>query len=344
MGKIKTLLVIIFVFLILVSITKNSFANSEEYLILKKSNESFIIYIKNYFKNDFEFAFNDNSLATEEELDFINNAKDQNDGYNVAYISKEMIEDYFEDNKTFIFIKQNDEIIKNLEIDLSKNVVLSEETVEFVKNTTTRIKVDTELVSTETKEENGIKYTTETGKLVIIDDASAKYYYKLIKLPATEKTVEYDRFFELAKNSNKTKKLEIIENLETTQDFFDLYNQLLPQEWNEIVDMTIEQPDSKDGDKYIVWLKKEKDSEIIEDVQFLIATRKVTEEFVKDVHQEQHLVAQPVEQEISLFNGAIKLPVTYDSIALFVVLGVLVIILLVVIILKRKSKKEENEN
>lgn len=341
MKKVKSCFIVIFTFLVLVLLTNSCFAINEDYLVLKKSNDNYIVYIKSYLENEFEFAFSNDSNTAEEKLNFINNAKDQIDGCNVAYVSEKSFEDYFnDDGKAFMFVKINNTIVNTLNINLLQEVV-SEEDVEFVKNTTKRISTNTELLSTETKEENGIKYTTTTGKLTITDDESATYYYNLIKMPSTD---EYNSFFELAEKINSSTELEVVDNMETTQEFLSLYNNLLPQEWTEVEDMTINQPaDSKDGDKYIVWLKKVNGNDIIYDVQFLIATRQVSEEFVKDTHQQQQVIAKPV-TEVSFLNGAIKLPVTYDSIALFIVLAVLVVILVIVIILKRKSNKKENKN
>lgn len=341
MKKVKSYFIIIFTFIILVLLTNSSFATDVNYLVLKKSNTEHIVYIKDYLQNEFEFAFYNNSAVEEEKLDFISNAKDQADGYSVAYINEKSFEDYFkDDNKAFIFVKINNNIEKTLEINLLQEVV-SEEDVEFVKNTTKRISTNTELLSTETKEENGIKYTTTAGKLTITDNETATYYYNLVEIPSTD---EYNRFFELAEKINTATELEIIDNLQTTKEFVSLYNNLLPQDWNEVTEMIVNQPiDSENDDKYIVWLKKVEGNNVVNDVQFLIAKKEVNEEYVKDTHHEQHVTAQPT-KEVTLLNGAIKLPVTYDSIALFIVLAILVVALIVVIILKKKSKKDENKN
>lgn len=341
MKKVKAYL-IIFTFLAVLLLTNSCLAANENYVVLEKTNSNYIVYLKAYLENDFEFAFSNISTTEESELNFISNAKDQVDGKNVAYVSAKSFADYFsDDNKAFVYLKVGNSIVETLEIDLSVNT--SEEDVEFVKNTTKRINTDSTRLSVEVKEENGIKYTTVTGKLVITDDESYDYYYELEKMPSTD---EYNRFFELAELIDVNSKFEITESLEKTQEFVKLYNELLPTEWNNpVVDLTVKQPvDSEENDKYIVWLKKvnkEDETDVTYDAQFLIARREVDEEFVKDTHTEQQVVPA---QGINLLNGAIQLPVTYDSIALFIVLFILIVVLAIVIILKKKSKKNNDQN
>ena len=99
--------------------------------------------------------------------------------------------------------------------------------------------------------------------------------------------------------------------------------------------MEIKQPESTEqsngtGDKYIVFLKKvAKDGETTVDAQFL---------------QEYYDYAPNAVKEQIKTQETTRLPITYDSIALIVLLAVVVLALVVVFIrMKRLNKKDEQK-
>ena len=95
--------------------------------------------------------------------------------------------------------------------------------------------------------------------------------------------------------------------------------------------MRVEQPESTiegtgTGDKYVVLLKKIEDGVETTDVQFLTASYDYEPNVVKEVVATQETT---------------KLPITYDSIALIVVLAVVVIAIIAVFIKIKKLNKDE---
>ena len=98
--------------------------------------------------------------------------------------------------------------------------------------------------------------------------------------------------------------------------------------WSLVSDMRIDQPaDSKTGDKYILWIRN--DSQEIVDVQFLTCFQNEDKEFVKDKN---------------IVTTTSKLPITYDSIILFVILGVAVALLVIVAVMKKVNSKGKKDN
>ena len=103
--------------------------------------------------------------------------------------------------------------------------------------------------------------------------------------------------------------------------------------WEEVKDMTIKQDEnSKAGEEYIVLLKKVEKVARTEkttiDVQFLTA---------HDNYEPNIIIEEVITQETT------KLPITYDSIALFVVLGVIVLLVVLVFIRMKKLNKQNEE-
>ena len=151
-----------------------------------------------------------------------------------------------------------------------------------------------------------------TGKVEITDDKDSEYKYQLIKVTENNKD-----FVTLAENINKA--TNMFDKLKAYKNFYNRYHELEPSlrdtSWQEVNNMVIPQPESSEnGDKYILWLMK--DGDII-DLQILTCTR------LEDKGQETEKV---IVKETS------KLPFTYDSIALFVILGILVVMLIALIL------------
>ena len=94
--------------------------------------------------------------------------------------------------------------------------------------------------------------------------------------------------------------------------------------------MTIKQPEeSVAGDKYIVLLKKvDKKGTTTMDIQFLTAFDSYKPNIIKE---------EIIVQETT------KLPITYDSIALFVALGIIVLLVVIVFIRMKKLNKPNDQ-
>ena len=100
---------------------------------------------------------------------------------------------------------------------------------------------------------------------------------------------------------------DMYEKIQIATEFSELFETVTSQaNWKEVTDMTIKQDENSEaGDQYIVLLKKvsENGNETL-DVQFLTA---------EDNYEPNVIIEEVVTQETT------KLPITYDSIALFVI-------------------------
>lgn len=331
--KKKTAFKIIFTILItiaILAISSDVLAANEEYTVLKKTNEEYVIYLKSSLDKEFEFAYTNKVLENDEELDYIKSAKDSEGGTTIAYVDTNLYKKYFENaENTYLWAKSGENYLaKGLKIDLSSNI--TEDVVEFVNNTTKRISVNTEGKDAVTTEKDGIKYTTTTGKIEIKGDSNVPYYYVLAD---TEKLQEYANLMSLAEKINKMESENAVTKLESSKDYYDLYTKLLSNvnddAWQKVENMQIPQPkDSETGDKYVVWIRQGEGTKAIYDVQFMTCYQEEDKQYVKE---------EQVIKETS------KLPITYDSIALFVVLGVAVVLFVVVLVVRNKNKKESNK-
>ena len=118
--------------------------------------------------------------------------------------------------------------------------------------------------------------------------------------------------------------------LKLTKEFYDLYTELMPadSDWTDVENTEILQPeDSKAGDKYLVYIKEvTSDGTITVDVKLLKCTR-IEDSGVNEIPGEVPVIT----------------PVTYDSVALFVVLAVVILAIILVAILKIKSNKKSEK-
>ena len=125
--------------------------------------------------------------------------------------------------------------------------------------------------------------------------------------------------------------MDMYEKDQIAEEFNSLYTKLVEVDnWQEVENMKVEQPEeSVAGDKYIVFLKKVDKEKTTLDAQFLTAYDDYKPNAVKE---------QIVTQETT------RLPITYDSIALIVILAIVVIALVVVFIRMKKLNKKDEEN
>jgi len=135
---------------------------------------------------------------------------------------------------------------------------------------------------------------------------------------------------------NPGDKQHTVEKIKTYKSFYNLYNNLLKiQNWREVQDSQIIQPeDSNKGDTYIIFLNKiAEDGTQTQDVKFL--TTNVTEKEGETIETS----VEPI-----TVKEAKKLPITGESLALFIVLAVISIVATIVYFRVKKLKNENTKN
>lgn len=313
-------------FLFILFFSNKVLATNDGLTILRKNDTEYIIYLNANLDKEYEYAFTNNKGDNKESLDYIRAEKESAENKYVMYISGAKYDNYFKGN-TAVYVYARDldgnYLADGISIDLNDSIPYS--AVDLANNVTKRIAVDTTQKTVTQKTENEIKYTQINGRVDITDDKDSKYSYYLVKLPSTD---DYNRFMSLAEEINKLQANSgLYDNIRMCKEFYDLYNQLMPSEnWAEVTDMKIEQPaDSKTGEQYVLWIKN--DTKNIVDVQFLTCFQDENKEFVK---------------EENIVKTTSKLPITYDSVILFVILGVALVLLVMVIVAKKKNASKRS--
>ena len=335
--KIMTVLVIAIILIGIVSVPV--LASTNEKVILKNSDNEYLIYFKEFCKKEFQFAISKDSKTAEADLNFVNSAKDQPASaagtLNVAYIDEASFENIFGKNPTslvaYIWVKdaEDNTLIKADKLDL--NEAVTDKMIETVNGTTKRIDVDTEKQYQRNVVEDGVSKTVTVGKVVLNEKEGAKYSYVLTKLD--DKTTDANKLFELA-DTLKNSIDDTYTNLSLSKQFYDLYVKLMPSdsEWTAVENSEILQPETaRTGDKYIVYIKEANGQTTTVDAKLLLSKYDYEEKRVKE--------------EDKVITETVKLPVTFDSGAiLFTVLGIIIIALAILIFIRVKSnKKAENK-
>lgn len=326
----------IFVFIAIVPIAV--LATNEDVSIVSTTNSEskteYIFYIKDYSNQKFKYAFTANANPGEMDLSYINSILDLGENQ-VAFLDAATYEKLSKESSTiFMWAKDEEEnlILKGIQLDLTKT--LTKEDIEISETLTKRIQVeiaDSEEDTTTIRNENidGVEETASVGYVKIVDDEEATYYYERTKLPSIE---EYNQLMALAEQiRDEYDELDMYEKVQFGAKFNELYSKVISEaNWKETEGTMIEQPEeSVAGDQYVVLLKKvDRQGVTTTDVQFLTAFDSYIPNVVKEV---------VVTQETT------KLPITYDSIALFIVLGIIVALIIVVsirvkILNQKKSK------
>ena len=299
--------------------------------INEESKTEYIIYIKDYSNQKFKYAYTTNANPGEMDLSYINSISDLGKNQ-AAFLDAATYEKLSKESPTiFIWVKDEKEnlILKGIQLDLTQ--ALTKEEIEISEKLTNRIKVeiaDSEEDTTTIRNEkvDGVEETVAVGYVKIVDDEKATYYYERTKLPSSE---NYNQLMTLAEQiKNEYDKKDIYEKIQFGAKFNELYLKVMSEaKWEELEGTMIEQPEeSVAGDKYIILLKKvDNQGETTMDVQFLTAF---------DAYKPNVVKEEVVTQETS------KLPITYDSIALFVALGVIVLLVVLVFIRMKKLNKE----
>lgn len=307
--------------------TKVLGANEE--LQIVKTEQDYIIYVKDLAKTEFDFAISDKDNATEMELNYINSVEDE-EGNQVAFVTQTKYNNELSTNAhNYLYIKTTEGVeIKEINFDDAFDKAKMEE----VETTTKRMETEvvTDIIEKD-EEVKGVKVKVTVGGLKIIDTDQATYYYASTKLPAEK----YTELMELAEQINSSyNEMDMYERIKTAKQFYNLYNELKGlQNWLEVENMTIMQPnDAQKGEQYVVYLKKlDEDGNETIDVKLMTSYREDEEEKI------------PGKTETRVVKETAKLPITGDSIILFVVLAAIVIIAIIVFIRMKKLQNKENK-
>lgn len=325
----KVMLCSLIIMLILILLQGFSFAKSENIQMIKKSENEYMIYVSNLLDEEFKFAFSNESSADKEKLVFKDSAIDQIDnGKNIAYIDSEIYEQYFKDKENvFLWVKQGEEYkLEAEEVNLTS--ALSEEEIQAFNQATKKITVEVGEKELPTETVDGVKVNRKIGTINIKDDQTAAYSYKMVK--ATKGT-NAAKLIELANKMNELEDKNIFEKLSVYSEFKTIYAKLEPAvndtKWTEVKEYIIEQPqDSKKGEQYLVWVKKDLKDTTITDVQIMTC---------KDEYTQQY------ENKEVIIKETTKLPITGDTIVLFVIAGIILISIITVAVLKFKNKNKK---
>lgn len=328
--KFKTIILLIFTFIVIFGFGGIVNASNENIQILEKNTKDYIIYVKDNLDTDFEFAFSNDMSADKNTLTYYSAETDspEANANKVAFVNSETVSLF--SAPTYIWVRVGTNyILEGEEINLSK--AINEYDLQKATTITKTIKVDT--TKTNTKEEaiGEKKVKTTTGKVILTEEGD--YSYILIEEPNSE---EYVKLIDLATRISKfNSETDMYTQIQVYSEFLNIFNMLAPNEsteWKKVNENEILQPkDSQDGEKYILWIKQEENTTKKQkdavastiDVQFLTSYKKYSEE-----------------KRIETITT--KLPVTYDNNTLLVVLAILVFAIIVVCIkIKMLSKKEK---
>lgn len=319
----KAILFLILTFLLLILLQNFSLASSENIQMIKKGEKQYIIYVSNLLNQEFQFAFANKADEAEENLMFINSAVDQaENGNNIAYIDETLFNTYFDEKAdTFLWVKQeNDYKVEAEKITLEK--AITEELIQNLNNVTKKIPVKFGELNLPAETVEGVKITRKLGTINIDDESETEYSYNMLKSVEESKV---EKLINLAETINNLQEKNIYEKLYIYNQFNELYTELIPSDnWQIAENNTIMQPqDSKKGEKYLVWIKGDN----VIDLQIMTCNDEYTPEYEK-----QEVVNKVVT----------KLPITGESLVLYIVAVVLVIAIITMVIVKVKKNKTNN--
>ena len=292
--------------------------------------DNIVVYVEGLENEAFDYALANTDTATEMDLNYINSVQDE-EGNQVALISEG---DLSLTENNYLYIRENDGTERNVQLNISN--IFTKNDMYLVETTTKRVLTE-EAKDLDSRVEtvDGITYTYTVGGLKITDDQNAEYSYVMVKLPAEG----YSQLQELADelNSNYESKT-MYSKIEFANEFYNQYNTLIENadndnSWQAVENMQILQPeDYGQQEHYVVLLKKvSEDGTTTYDAKFM----RTYYEGIEEV--EPARLEQVSHQETS------KLPITGDSIVLFVVLAALVIIAIVVFIRMKKLNKKADK-
>ena len=321
-GAIVLFIIIMLVPMIVLAVTNDKvqiISNTDE-----QGNTEYIVYIQELMQTNFASAVSNSASTPEQDLTFVT-SQDGERNY-VAQIDATDVTG----ESTYLYLKYDgQESTEVIELDLSN--ALDKTEMEYVENTTKRIGTKTvrDLVDINEEEIDGVRTTTTVGGLQITDTDNASYEYELTKV--VEGT-SYSRLVELAEelNSENYDQKDMYSKIQLTSEFYTLYNQLVNEAtWTDVTNNEIRQPnDAEAGDEYVVLIRKTaEDGTVTTDA-------KLMESAFQDKGGE--------DSQKRKVQETAKLPITGDSIVLFVALAVVVIALIIVFArIKKLNKKED---
>ncbi len=324
-GAIVLFIMIMLVPMIVLAVTNENvqiISNTDE-----QGDTEYIVYIQELMQTNFASAVSNSASTPEQDLDFVT-ARDGEGNY-VAQIDANAVTG----DTTYLYVKYDgQESTEVLELDLSN--ALDKTDMEYVENTTKRIGTETVEKLEEINEEiNGVQTTLTVGGLRITDTDNATYEYQLTKV--TDNT-PYSRLFTLANqllNEESYNAENIYSKIQLTSEFYTLYNQLIEEAtWTDVENNEIRQPvDAIEGDQYVVLIRKTaEDGTVTTDAKLMVSDL--------TPYQEREDV-----EETRVVQETARLPITGDSIVLFVALAVVVIALIIVFVRMKKLNKKEDK-
>ena len=323
-AKLVVLLITMLLFTMLVPFSRVAAANEGVQLI--QTDNGVVIYVEGLEKTEFDYALSDKADATEMELNYINSVTDD-EGNQVALITTEDLAEY-------LYIRKSDNTVTTIQLNVDVNTMFTQDKMALVENTTKRIATEEdENISSREEVRDGITYTYTVGGLKITDDQNATYSYVMVNTSSNE---DYNELQNLANGLNDNSK-SMYERIKIANDFYNRYNELISNanienSWQEVKDMKIIQnEDYENEEHYVVLLKKVAEDGTTYDAKFMTTDNRGTEEIIPASTQEVQT------QETS------KLPITGDSIVLFVLLAALVIVAVVVFIRMKKLNKKADK-
>ena len=322
-GAIVLFIIIMLVPMIVLAVTNDKvqiISNTDE-----QGNTEYIVYIQELMQTNFASAVSNSASTPEQDLTFVT-SQDGERNY-VAQIDATDVTG----ESTYLYVKYDgQESTEVIELDLSN--ALDKTEMKYVENTTKRIGTKTvrDLVDINEEEIDGVRTTTTVGGLQITDTDNASYEYELTKV--VEGT-SYSRLVELAEelNSENYDQKDMYLKIQLTSEFYTLYNQLVNEAtWTDVTNNEIRQPnDAEAGDEYVVLIRKTaEDGTVTTDA-------KLMESAFQDEGGE--------DSQTRRVQETAKLPITGDSIVLFVALAVVVIALIIVFARMKKLNKKEDK-
>lgn len=323
-AKLTILLIAILTITMLVPFSSVAAANDQGIEMIKDADGDIVIYVDG-LETNFEYALSDKTGESDMDLDYINSVEDK-EGNQVALVTA----NDFDENENNLYVRTEDKNVTTYILDYSD--ILTQERMKEVKDTSNRISTSIlKGIVDRTETIEGKNYTYTVGGLKIDDDKNAEYSYQIFK--ATDE--RYSELQTLADelNSEGYDSEPMYTKIELANAFYNLYNELLEEvSWQPVDEsMEIKQPaDATDGERYIVMLRKVADGETTYDAKFMESNLGINEGEDRDL------------QEVTTQETS-KLPITGDSIVLFVLLAALVIIAIVVFIRMKKLNKKADK-
>lgn len=329
MKKLKSKIVVVMLITVLslLIVSADTFAKTEpkEVQVVKAENGDYIVYVKDLIASEgFKFAISDEEGKDPNSTDLnkINSVTDE-DNNQVALIQSDTVLGKTETN---LYIGETE-----TKIDLKNAFSVAD--MEEVEKTTKRISTE---LKTDIEQKNeivdGIQYTVTVGGLEITDSdkEKSKYEYVSVSLPK-EKYSELQTLAEQLSKDGSYESKDMYAKIEFAKNFSKLYKELINvASWNPVNNLTIMQPeDALKDEKYVVLLKKtSEDGTETYDAKFMTSYRTDKEASI------------PGRTEIKTVKETAKLPVTGDSMILYIVLVVILVALIVVFIRMKKLKKQ----